>query len=541
MRRVRWGLLVVAALAVGVATRASFLWWSPLPATLDGFRYARLADHVVVTGRLLGAGVESDEVVTTLLFATGSELTGVRSLSLAQPLVACVGGASVLAGVVLVRGLARARDWPARATFHASVLAAVGLATSGMYLRRTGVPDEEAIALLLLPLFALAGHRALSTRRPAWVAIAVVLAVVYPPTHNLSSLVAAFTLSGLVVLHVATATSRRDVAVPLLAGGAFWSYFFGYFLLAELLGLPLTYSGLLRGHLGSFLAWLVVLVVGTVWLRSTSARATRLLFAVAIGTGFLAAAANRVVAVFPGTIQTPPLVLGLVALYVVPVALFAWWFPTMVRDGGDAPAVVALVVGPIALGWFLFSTSLTPEFFDAVMREQVHAHVAVFVLAAAGAVGIAAHRPRVGRALVVALLLASVLTAPVAFVHLATGTAPRTVRSSEFAAVTFASTNGVYASDHRLSRPGPLYYGDVDGAVAPTRRWLDGGTPPDCPTLAQRAWTTDGAHFYPAPARTLSPERFETWHERGNLVYSVGGWTETYVVTPVESDTGCRG
>ena len=133
MNRARWGLLVVAALAVGIAARAAFLWWSPLPATLDGFRYARLANHIVETGELFGSGVESDELVTTLVLGIGSELTGLRPLYLAQPLAATIGGASVLAGIVLVRGLGRTLGWADHRVFRASVLAALGLAVSGMY------------------------------------------------------------------------------------------------------------------------------------------------------------------------------------------------------------------------------------------------------------------------------------------------------------------------------------------------------------------------------------------------------------------------
>lgn len=540
MSRRRWALLVVAAVSVAVALRAAFLYWSPLPATLDGFRYARLAATVTGGGALVASGVQSDELVMTLVLGLASEVTGIRPLSLAQPLVACVGGAAVLGGVVLVRGLGRAVGWPERRTFHASALAALGLAASGMFLRRTGVPDEEALALLLLPLFALAAHRALASRRRGWLVVGGLLALAYPLLHNMSSMVAAFTLTSLAVIHVAGADSRGEVLAPAAAAGGFWAYVLGYYAIAPRVGLELTFSGLLREHPGAFLAWVVIAAVGALWLWTTTGRAARATLSVAVGVWFLAAGANLVVPVFPGTVETPPLVLGLVALYVVPAALFAWGLPAVAGFDGDAPAVVALAVGPIALVWFTLSTSLTPEFFGTVMRVQVHAHVAAFVLAAVVAVAIAAERPVVGRGLVLALVLATVLSAPFAFVHLDTATAPRTVHASEFRAASFASTAGTYASDHRLSRVGPLYYGDgVNGTVGPTRAWLAGGPPPDCPTLAQRAWTTDGAHFYPTPPLWLSESRFERWHQRGTLVYSVGGTTETYVVVPRNVSRGC--
>lgn len=539
MKRRSWALVVATALAVGVAARAAVLLWSPLPATLDGFRYARLAGTLLGGPGLVSSGLESDELVTTLLLALGSAVTDVRPLYLAQPLVACAGGASVLAGLVLSRRLARSHGLSERRTRYAAVLGALGLAVGGMYLRRTGVPDEEALGLLFLPLFALSAHRFLSGRRLAWGAITVTLALAYPPLHNLSSIVAAFTLTALAAIHVTDATTRREVAVPLAVAGGFWTYFFGYYSVAPRVGLSLTYSGLVRDHPGALLAWLVLAAVGTVWLRSTGTRSLRSMFALGLGSAFLVVGANAVAPVFPGTITTPPLVLGLVSLYVVPVALVVWGLPLLTGREGDAPAVAALLVGPLALVWFALSTTLTPQFFGAVMRVQVHAHVAVAVVAGVAAVSAAARRPRIGRGLVVLLVVATLLTAPFAFIHLDTATAPRTVHSSEFEAASFASTAGTYASDHRLSRVGPLYYGDVSGVVAPTRAWFAGGDLPACLTLVQRSWTTDGAHFYPTPPQTLSPERLDRLTARNDLVYSVGGTTETYVVAAGGNTSEC--
>lgn len=544
MSRRRW-LLVAAALATGVALRAAFLFWSPLPATLDGFKYARLADHLVRTGDPLGPGILSDEILTTVVLGIASELTGVPALRLAQPLAACVGGASVLAAVVLVRGLGRSFGWPARRTRHASVLAALGLAVGGLYLRRTGVPDEEALGLLLLPLFVLAAHRGLASRRPAWGVVVAVLALVYPPLHNLSSVAAAFALSALAVSHVTRATTPGELAAPVGLTAGFWAYVLGYFAVAERLGLGLTYSGLLRDHPGAFLAWVVVLVVGAAWLPTASRRAVRATVGVGFATLFVVVAANAVAPVFPGTVTTPPLVLGLTSAYVVPAALATWVLPSVLDRDGDAPAVVALLVGPLALVWFTLVTSPTPEFFDAVQRAQVQVHVAAFVLAAVAAVGTAARRPAAGRALVAALVLASVVTAPLAFVHLDTGTYPRTIHASEFEATTVALSAGTYASDHRLSRAAPLYYGgNASGVVGPTHTWLAGGPPPGCPTVAQRSWTTSGAHFFPTAPLTLAEPRLDRWLARNDLVYSVGGVMETYVVLPsavVPPPNGTRG
>lgn len=541
MNRRLWWLLVTAALAVGIATRAAFLWWSPLPATLDGFSYARLASAILSQDTLFVPGMASDELVFSILLATASELTGVRPLYLAQPLVAYLGGASVLSGIVLVRSIAADFGWDERRTFHASVLAALGLAVSGMYLRRTGVPDEEALGLLLLPLVILVAHRVIRTRRLAWAAIFGGLVAIYPPLHNLSSLVAAFTLTGLATLHIVDARDRREVLTALAVVGTFWAYFVAYYAVAARMGLQLTYTGVLRDHLGAFLAWGVVLLVGIIWVRSTSNNAIRLTFGFGVGVWFIAAGVNLFVPVFPGTIETPPLVLGLVALYVVPIAVVIWWVPEAVHQHGETRVVVALLLGPLLLGWFALSTALTPEFFDTVLRVQVHAHIAAFVLAAGAAVTVASRRPAAGRVLVGLLVLATVLSVPFAFVHLDTGTAPRTVHDSEFGAVAFATTGGQFAADHRLSRVGSLYFGvPIKGATGKTYQWLEGGPSPDCLTVAQRSWTTDGAHFYPRSPQTIPSSRLNDWLAQNSVIYTTGGVTETYAVLPgSESRSGC--
>ena len=537
MSRRSWPVLVGAFLVLGIAVRALVLLWSPLPATLDGFRYARLAGLVVETGSVVGTDVQSDELVTTVMLAAGSSVSGVRPLDLAQPLVAILGGASVLSALVLVREIGRDLAWSPRRTRTAASVAAVGLAFSGLYLRRTGVPDEEALGLLLLPLFALAASRFVCARRASWGLVFTTLALAYPPLHNLSSVVAAFTLTALVTLLIGRSPTRETLVTGGSSLGLFWGYFFTYYGVAETLGLELTYSGLFRDHLGVLVAWLVALAIGLVWLQTTSTRVVRAVVGGGVGVLFLVAGVNAFTPVFPGTIVTPPVVLGLVVLYLLPAGLavrgFAW-----IRERRSG-LVEALFFGPLALTWFMLTTALTPEFFGAAQRVQVHVHVALFVVAAAGATDVRANHETVGRILLGGLVLVALVTAPLAFIHLDTGSAPRTVHASEFAAVSFASSGGTYASDHRLARVGPLYYGDdVSGAVGPTRAWLRGGDPPSCLTVAQRSWTR-GAHFYPLPPERPSEARLEQWLTHNNLVYSVDGTTQTYGVRPTEPAGTC--
>lgn len=524
-RRATAGL--AAAVVVAVAVRALFLHWSPLPATLDGFRYASLAVDVHTTGRVPVLAIDADELVTTLVLAVASEVTGVRPLSLAQPLVAVAGGVAALAGYVVVRTLGRSRNWSRTQIRRAGVLAVAALAVEGLFVRRTGVPDEEAFGLLLLPLFALAVHRAIQTRRRRWLATVVVVGGAYPLLHNFSGIAGALVATALAAAHVARSPDTRTVGVAVAIAGGYWAYFFGYFAVAKRLGLRLTYSGLITDHPGSLAAWVVVVAIGVAWLRVAAARGRQAAFGIPLVGFFLVAGANVVRPVFPGTLQTPMVVLALVAIYLIPVAVFLVGVPRVGR--GESTLVLALLAGPLALVLYTLTTALTPKFFGAVMRAQTFLHIAVFAVAAVAIVDTLADRRHLGRALAVVFLLAAVATAPLAFVHLDTGTAPRTVHESEFAAASFASQKlpGRYVSDHRLARAGDAYYRGTSAGVGPVRAWLYGGPPPDCPTLAQYAWTTEAAHFYPSPAARLSTDEYRAWTRSVDVVYVVGGRTET--------------
>jgi hypothetical protein len=533
-------LLVLAAFAVAVAARAVPLFWSPLPATLDGFNYAGLARATLETGSLpWDAGVlAADELGFATVLATASAVTGVDPLYLAQPLIAFVGAVTVLAGIALVRELAPA-TWPTRRVGLAVAIVGFGLALDGLFLRRTGVPDEEAVGLLLVPLLALAAHRWLDGGRRAWAGVGALLLAFLPPLHNLSSLVGLLTLSGLFALHAVRSSGAGLVRAGVLAALA-WVHVFGYFVFVERFGLVTSYGDLFDPYLGLFLAWVVLLVVGVVWIRGATSRGQRAAFLAPVGLGVLVVALNAVVPLFPGTITTlSPVLLGVGAL-LVPVALAAVGLPGVRR--GSGPAVLALFAAPAALSYYALTASLTPEFFDAVVRIQSFAHVPVFVLAGAGAAGLVARagsprgRRRLGAVVAALLLLSVAVTVPLGYVNLDTGTYPSTTLESEFGAATFATgrVDGRYATDHTLSRvdthylsgPAPPDEGFTSrgrARVDPTRSWLAGGNPPTCPTLSQRSWTTTGAHLYPAPPGTVSPAEYRSWLLSRNVVYQASG------------------
>jgi hypothetical protein len=562
--RGRDALLVLAVFAAALAARAAPLYWSPLPATLDGFNYAGLARATLATGAFpWNADVlAADEVGFTAVLSTASAVTGVEPLSLAQPLIAVVGAAAPLAGIALARDLAPA-SWSPRRIRVAAALVGFGLALEGLFLRRTGVPDEEAVGLLLVPLLALVAGRWLAGGRRAWGGLTLLLLVVLPPLHNLSSLLGLLTVSGLVALHAVRGTGGGLRRVAALAAGA-WVYVFGYFLLTARVGLVTSYGQLFEPYLGLFLAWVVLMAFAVVWVGGADPRGQRAAFLAPVGLGVLLVAVNAVVPLFPGTVPTlSPVALGVAAL-LVPVGLAAVGLPAVRWAGG--PAVLALFAAPAALSYYALTASLTPPFFDAVVRIQSFAHVPVFVLAGVGAAGLLAGRrdgPRagadaddglrraLGAALVAALLVAVVATVPLGYVNLDTGTYPSTTLESEFGATSFATdrVEGRYATDHTLARvdthylsgptPGIGVTPTGEARVAPTRSWLAGGSPPGCPTLTQGSWTTTGAHLYPAPPGTVPPEAYRSWLSSRHVVYRASGLDPLVLSVPRRSGGGC--
>ena len=558
--------VVLATLAVGIAARAWPLYWSPYPATLDGFRYAWLARTMTGTGALPVGAIQADELVFTAVHGVLAAVTGLPAVRVAQPMVAVTGGASCVTAVALVARLGRERGWSRRRLRLAATAAGLGIALEGLYVRRSGVPDEEAFGLLVVPLLALVAWRALRTRRRAWWVPTVALTLTMPPLHNMSGLAAA---------GVVRARGRRDLLAAVALAAGYWAVYFGYALVAPSVGLSLTYSGLLRSSIGLFVAWVVVVGIVAAWTRSASTRGLRTAWLLPVGGWFVLVAVNAVVRVFPGTVGTPTNVALLLGAYAVPVALVAVALPAVRR--GTGVVVLSAVLAPVALTYYAVTATLTPQFFGLATRVQSFAHLPAFVLVGAG-VGallgrLAAEAPRreagarpapdggvetaseiagrrellgtAARVAVVLLFVGSVLaTVPVGYVDLDTGAPPSTTTPGEFRAVGFAERygNGSYATDHALSRVALHHYREPRAAeqVAPLRAWLQGGPTPACPVLAAEDWTGPGAHLFPAAPETLSEARYDRFLTTRNVVYRSGGADpHAFAVPRSAGESGC--
>ncbi|WP_348609326.1 sodium/phosphate symporter [Halobaculum rarum] len=544
-------LAIIACFAVGAGTRMAPLWWSPLPATLDGIVYAKLANAVLAAGHIELVGFRVDALASTALLSTGSLVTGAAPLGLAQPLYALMGSAGVLLGAVFARRLGASLGWPRRRRGRAAVLAAFALAVDGVFVRRTGVPDDDAITLVAIPLVALAAHLYAREERPAWLVVAGVILLVLPVTHTFSTLVAALVLIGLLAGHLIGRPLTRGRLVVAGLSLAFCGYFVAYYTLAASTSLTVPYVDRVQSSPGLFAAWLVVLIAVVPWYQRTTRRMRRIVAIVPLAFVIAAIAVNARTVVFPGTAATPRVVLLFVVPFVVPAVLAAAAGHRFGRTGPVEAPLLALFLAPVVVICFSFTAGLTPEYFATALRAQTHVHLPVLVLAAAvasrldardllgGIVGddseavgdaFGSLRPVVAAALVVAMAA----TLPVAYVNLDTGSYPSTTTESEFAAGTFAAdrVQGTWTSSHTGVRVPGNYYGDVNATVGPTASWLRGGPSPACAVVSQRSWTTTGAHLFPAAPATIPPAGYDRWLAQRSLVYDAGGYDPVVVTVP---------
>ena len=547
-------LVCLAVFAIALGMRTITLYWSPLPATLDGFEYATDASDTIAATQFSLLDLRADHLGLTSGLAVVSVVTDIPPVKMAQPMIAVLGSASCLTAVAVVRRLGHEINLPRRRVRWAALLVGVGLAVEGLYLRRTGVPDEEVLGILFIPLLAIAVHRAVRTGRLSWIITGGLITLVYPLTHTFSTLFAALTVLGVVTTQILRAPTRRLAAVGTVFVGGFWAYFFGYYDLAARLGINVPYVGRILAFPGLFVAWLVMLVIGLLWLRSTSTRLQKWSLLSIILVGYSVLIANAFLPIFPGTETTPPFILLLVTAFLVPVVLASLGLPIAAPDARTGAVVISLLAAPVIMTFFSLTASLTPEYYATVLRAQTFVHFPIFILAAIAVATLSpsksfiwrlvpARRPSPRTVVATLLIVSAAVTAPLAFVDLDTVSYPSTTTESEFAAATFSADHlsDQWTTDHPSMRIGRLYYpNETQVSLVPVGNWLNGGTAPSCPVLAAESWTTTGAHLFPQAAATLPPQRYEEWTTQRNVVYTASGWDPKVLTVPSRSDSnGC--
>jgi hypothetical protein len=540
------GIAVVVIFALALGLRLLPLAWSPYPATLDGIAYAAQARDALAAGQLSVGEMRADNLVFATFLAAAGSVSGIAPLRIAQPAVAVIGAASVVAGMAIVRRFAADLGFDRSSVRLAVVAVGLGLAVDGLYLRRTGVPDEEALAFLLIPILVLAFHRGTDSGRNAWLGIVVLILGVFPLTHTFSTWVAGTTLVAWLVA-ARRRMSGRKLAAATAGIGGFWVYFPGYYSLAGRLGFVVPYVDRVTAHPGLFVAWLVAMAVGIWWFRTVARRRQLAVVLTPVLIWVAVVLVNAARPVFPGTVASPRALAFLLAVYIVPAAIAAVAAPQLDSDREGPVIVMALLAAPLALVGFGLTASLTPEYFATVMRTQTFAHLPLVGLAAIGAATVESPtRPsmlgRWRRPVLVGLVLSTlVVTAPVAYVDLDTLTFPSTTTESEFQAASFAaeSVPESWTSDVVMTRIGQQYYARTVG-IQPTAVWLSGGSVPTCAMLVASSWTTSGAHLWPADPKAVSDSRYAETLARRNTVYSSGDGYDSFALSvPPSPASGC--
>jgi hypothetical protein len=469
-----------------------------------------------------------------------------------QPLSSLIGVGGVLVGVAVARRVAGEFDWPRRRVTAAAVATGVVLALDGIYLRRTMVADEEVLSYVLLPLLVVALHAWLRNERDGrrWGVVAGLLLVTFPLLHIFSTFVTGLAVVALVVTHVVLQPGRRTLLGGGVVAAAFWVYFGGYYQVASSV-MTLAYVDRVTAFPGLFLAWVIILAVGTAWVWTAGSRARAVAFVVPVGAFYALTVVNVFVSVYPGTPLTPTVVLVPVLALVVPVLVGGYGLSHLSPSRPAGAVVVALLAAPLALVGFSLTASLTPEYVNTAIRGQTFAHVPVAILAGLVLSGLVSRRTDLrgrvdvdrpsarttGRYLLVGLVLvATVGSLPFAYLTLDTATFPATTLDSEFQGVAFVATgtDGAWATDHSLSRVG-VHYFRSETSPTPTASWLSGGESPRCPVVSQASWTTTGAHLFPFAPETISEERYDAWLASRHVIYANTGRDPVTVSVPVET------
>ncbi|MFC6766304.1 sodium/phosphate symporter [Natrinema soli] len=527
----------VTVFAVAVTARLLPLLWTPYPFNPDGFMFAAWARDTIAAGALADSIGPHGYVFPTLL-SVGTIITGVAPLWLAQPVIAVIGALPPVIAVVLVWRCTPMAGHTAATGAIAATAAGLTLALEGVYLRRTVTVSYEVLGLLFVVALAIAAQRVLQTRRPAWVLVTVLVLVVLPITHHLSTFMAALTLTGLVVL--AVARDGRAVLKPgLVLLGPFWGYLGGYYALTR----P-PYTAEVAAKPGLFVAWLVVLGAGALWLARTSARSARLAIGTVIGSGFAILGANAYWDLFPVTATTPAQLLIYVAPLLVLAGLASWGVPVGTGRTGTRAIVLALLMAPIAWVGFALTAGVDPVYMDFVRRGQTFVHLAAAVCAGVAMVALARRWPAPSRAkslvtvgVPLVLCLCALVSLPVAFAGLEALAYQGTTTTEEFETATFAATtlDGEWTSDDHISRVSGNYY-QTAASPQPTYSWLQGGAL-RCPTIMQASWQTVGAQRYPDSPRSLDPTVYAATKASNSVVYTTTGADPLTLVVPPNGST----
>ena len=537
--RVHVGLALVAIIGVALLFRALPLYWSSLPSTLDGFKYAALAERAVQTGQIPFEG-RADNLFFTTVLGSVSLLTGVDVLRITQPVASIIGTASVLVGIIITRRVVTDSSRLSVNRTNVSLVAGGLLAVEGLFLRRTSVPDEEILGILLTLVVAISLHYAFRSGEARWYLIALGILAIFPLLHTFTSFVVGLVVTGLTVRHVSRTLSIKSLVGGLGIAGGFWAHIALYYRTAETsLSLTVPYVDRVTAYPGLFLGWVSILLIVSVWIAYTDTRIRQGLYIGALSALFGVLIVNTLTPVFPGTVTTPPTV-GQLVLVIGVVSLIAVGGLDILSEYQGASLLTALFFAPATIIGFSLTASLTPEYFATAMRAQTFLHLPMLVVVAI-ALGKLLETDRVllARVCVAALFMLAAVSAPLAYLNMDTGSSPSTTLESEYDAVAFASTEWQrsWTGDHSITRVGGHQFNSGD--LGPTARWLTGGSSPQCAAISQRSWTTTGAHLFPSSPETVNRDSYHNWLAQRHVIYSNTGTDPVRISTATLDAARC--
>ncbi|WP_276997645.1 hypothetical protein, partial [Haloquadratum walsbyi] len=524
MRRVQsdW-LWVGVVIVIALGFRVVPLYWSSLPSTLDGFAYAAAGEMAVQTGSFPLDG-RADRLVFASLLGSIGMITGEGVLAVTQPVASLIGTASVAFGIVITRRVVAESSSISADPTRVGLIAGGLLVAEGLFLRRTSVPDEEILGILLTLTVALSLHYAYRSGAPRWYTIAIGILAIFPLLHTFTSFVVGLVVTAVTVRHITQSQSLPSVVIGTGITGGFWLHIATYYSLAEsTLSLTVPYVDRVTAYPGLFIGWVLLLIIGSVWIAQTTTRLRQISYFATISGLLAVLIINTVTPVFPGTVTTPPIV-GIFVLLIGVVALSAVGALDILSQYDGITILGALFIAPAAIIGFSLTASLTPEYFATAMRTQTFLHLPVLVVSAIGLSKLLQwDRRGIATICIVVVVLLAAFSAPLAYLNMDTGSNPSTTLDSEYQAVQFSSTQlpVSWAGDHSLTRVGGHQFNDGD--LRPVAQWLNDGNSPRCVVISQESWTTTGAHLFPQAPETVARSEYSEWLFQRNVIYSSSG------------------
>ncbi|RBI60715.1 sodium/phosphate symporter [halophilic archaeon] len=527
-------LIGLTVFLVAIAMRTIPLYWSPLPFNLDGIKFAALARTTLRYNHLpLSKGYfNADVPVFTMLLALTSRVTGVTPLYIAQIFTASIGGTVCLFVVVITQRIGVRLQ---KASYNIKIAAAIAglvLATEGIFLGRSAAVTSEGVGHLFSILSLYVFAHALWSPRPAWILLTGLLFFLFPLTHNLSTIVGAFSAVSLLVLALQDSVSIPKLRLNTLVAG-FWIYTGIYYTSSSMKEI-----GRVSSVPGLFVAWVIVLLLSTAYILTSKPRFQREISLGMLFVGGSLVIINYFTPVFPGT-ATGNLFTVLFILPIAVIGIVAFWgIPSIVQAHIEGYATVALLIGTLSLIGFALTAGLTVQYQDLAVRGQIFLHIALAILAGIGTISLSRNgsRSTLKNILPVIIIVCSIVSAPLAFSGLHATSAQPLVMQTEFETATFAvehannwTSDGhitKLASDHTLTQS--------TGSRRGVYQWLRGdGSKPICPVISQRSWVTVGAQLFPSSPAEVSQELYRSFIRSRNKVYTTTGRDPTAITTPL--------